>query len=84
MLEEIHKDRKTVAQPSIDLISHDTFAFRHILPNSILLGVFDWKMNFIWTLVYQRENQRRNNDMVGLRDTSFFLLFYQLVLCMFV
>jgi len=70
MLEEIHRDRKTVPQPSLDIILHDTFAFQHIAAKDIFMGAFDWNLNFLWMFVSRRENQRRNNDMVCLGGAS--------------
>jgi len=65
MLEEIHRDRKTVPQPSLDDISFDTFAFHHFLPKDITVGAFAWNMEFYFLGVPKRENQRRNNDLVS-------------------
>ncbi|KAF6034411.1 hypothetical protein EB796_007278 [Bugula neritina] len=62
MLGEIHRDKKTVPQPSLDDISHDTFAFQHIPPKEIGIGAFAWNMHFYWMNVPERENQRRKND----------------------
>jgi len=77
MLGEIHRDKKTVPQPSLDDISHDTFAFQHIPPKEIGIGAFAWNMHFYWMNVPERENQRRNNDNVGW-ETQASLFFHQL------
>lgn len=60
LLTEIHKDRKSVVCPIIDVISDDTFEY--ITGSDMTWGGFNWKLNFRWYPVPQRELDRRNND----------------------
>jgi len=60
LLTEIARDRKTVVCPIIDVISDETFEF---LPGSdMTYGGFNWKLNFRWYPVPQREMDRRGGD----------------------
>ncbi|XP_039272003.1 polypeptide N-acetylgalactosaminyltransferase 1-like [Styela clava] len=60
LLAEIVKDSSTVVCPIIDVISDDTFEF--MVGSDMTYGGFNWKLNFRWYPVPQREMDRRNND----------------------
>ncbi|KAL3832145.1 hypothetical protein ACJMK2_023816, partial [Sinanodonta woodiana] len=60
LLAEIHKDRTAVACPIIDVISDDTFEY--ITGSDMTWGGFNWKLNFRWYPVPQRELDRRGGD----------------------
>ena len=52
--------RKSVVCPIIDVISDDTFEY--ITGSDMTWGGFNWKLNFRWYPVPQRELDRRNGD----------------------
>ena len=52
--------RKSVACPIIDVISDDTFEY--ITGSDMTWGGFNWKLNFRWYPVPQRELDRRGGD----------------------
>ncbi|XP_026466118.1 polypeptide N-acetylgalactosaminyltransferase 5-like isoform X2 [Ctenocephalides felis] len=60
LLARIAADRKTVVCPIIDVISDDTFEY--ITASDMTWGGFNWKLNFRWYRVPQREMLRRNNE----------------------
>ncbi|XP_044253613.1 polypeptide N-acetylgalactosaminyltransferase 5 isoform X1 [Tribolium madens] len=60
LLARIVQDRKTVVCPIIDVISDETFEY--ITASDMTWGGFNWKLNFRWYRVPQREMERRNND----------------------
>ncbi|XP_011304584.1 polypeptide N-acetylgalactosaminyltransferase 5 isoform X1 [Fopius arisanus] len=60
LLSRIAYDRKTVVCPIIDVISDDTFEY--ITASDMTWGGFNWKLNFRWYRVAQREMDRRNGD----------------------
>ncbi|CAD5111402.1 DgyrCDS712 [Dimorphilus gyrociliatus] len=60
LLEEIRKNRRAVVCPIIDVISDDTFEY--ITGSDMTWGGFNWKLNFRWYPVSQREMDRRGND----------------------
>jgi polypeptide N-acetylgalactosaminyltransferase len=60
LLSRIVQDRKTVVCPIIDVISDETFEY--ITASDMTWGGFNWKLNFRWYRVPQREMERRNND----------------------
>ncbi|XP_011168713.1 polypeptide N-acetylgalactosaminyltransferase 5 isoform X1 [Solenopsis invicta] len=60
LLSRIAKDRHTVVCPIIDVISDDTFEY--IPASDMTWGGFNWKLNFRWYRVAQREMDRRNSD----------------------
>ncbi|KAJ8679434.1 hypothetical protein QAD02_015221 [Eretmocerus hayati] len=60
LLARIANDRRTVVCPIIDVISDDTFEY--ITASDMTWGGFNWKLNFRWYRVAQREMDRRNND----------------------
>lgn len=60
LLFEIHKNRKVVVAPIIDVISDDNFEY--ITASDMTWGGFNWKMNFKWNTAPAREDIRRNND----------------------
>ncbi|XP_063904455.1 polypeptide N-acetylgalactosaminyltransferase 5 isoform X3 [Zophobas morio] len=60
LLARIVQDRKTVVCPIIDVISDETFEY--ITASDMTWGGFNWKLNFRWYRVPQREMDRRNND----------------------
>lgn len=60
LLARIVIDRRTVVCPIIDVISDDTFEY--VTASDQTWGGFNWKLNFRWYRVPQREMERRNND----------------------
>ncbi|XP_063973090.1 polypeptide N-acetylgalactosaminyltransferase 5 isoform X1 [Diachasmimorpha longicaudata] len=60
LLSRIASDRKTVVCPIIDVISDETFEY--ITASDMTWGGFNWKLNFRWYRVAQREMDRRNGD----------------------
>ncbi|KAK6166787.1 hypothetical protein SNE40_023409 [Patella caerulea] len=60
LLHEIYKDRTSVVCPIIDVISDDTFEY--ITGSDMTWGGFNWKLNFRWYPVPQRELERRGGD----------------------
>ncbi|XP_033099056.1 polypeptide N-acetylgalactosaminyltransferase 1-like, partial [Anneissia japonica] len=60
LLARIYLDRKTVVCPIIDVISDDNFGYH--AGSDLTYGGFNWKLNFRWYGVPQRENERRKGD----------------------
>ncbi|XP_034097985.1 polypeptide N-acetylgalactosaminyltransferase 5 isoform X1 [Drosophila sulfurigaster albostrigata] len=60
LLARIVQNRRTVVCPIIDVISDETFEY--ITASDSTWGGFNWKLNFRWYRVPQREMARRNND----------------------
>lgn len=60
LMAEIYHDRTAVACPIIDVISDDTFEY--ITGSDMTWGGFNWKLNFRWYPVPQRELTRRGGD----------------------
>nr|CAB3248260.1 polypeptide N-acetylgalactosaminyltransferase 1 [Phallusia mammillata] len=60
LLAEIAKDSSTVVCPIIDVISDETFEF--MVGSDMTYGGFNWKLNFRWYPVPQREMDRRKGD----------------------
>ncbi|XP_018908261.2 polypeptide N-acetylgalactosaminyltransferase 5 isoform X2 [Bemisia tabaci] len=60
LLARIALNRKTVVCPIIDVISDETFEY--ITASDMTWGGFNWKLNFRWYRVPQREMARRKND----------------------
>jgi len=60
LLYEIKKDRTNVICPIIDVISDETFEF--LTGSDLTYGGFNWKLNFRWYPVPQREVDRRGGD----------------------
>ncbi|XP_071440143.1 polypeptide N-acetylgalactosaminyltransferase 5 isoform X1 [Hetaerina americana] len=60
LLARIAMDRRTVVCPIIDVISDDTFEY--IAASDMTWGGFNWKLNFRWYRVPQREMDRRGGD----------------------
>ncbi|KAH9508567.1 Polypeptide N-acetylgalactosaminyltransferase 13 [Bulinus truncatus] len=60
LLSEIYNDRTSVVCPIIDVISDDTFEY--ITGSDMTWGGFNWKLNFRWYQVPQRELDRRGGD----------------------
>ncbi|XP_021004562.1 polypeptide N-acetylgalactosaminyltransferase 13 [Parasteatoda tepidariorum] len=60
LLDRIAEDRTRVVCPIIDVIS-DT-SFEYVPASDMTWGGFNWKMNFRWYRVPQREVDRRNGD----------------------
>ena len=52
--------RTSVVCPIIDVISDDTFEY--ITGSDMTWGGFNWKLNFRWYPVPQREMERRGGD----------------------
>lgn len=60
LLARIVEDRKTVVCPIIDVISDESFEY--VTASDMTWGGFNWKLNFRWYRVPQREMDRRNGD----------------------
>lgn len=60
LLARIAVNRKTVVCPIIDVISDETFEY--ITASDMTWGGFNWKLNFRWYRVPQREMSRRGGD----------------------
>ncbi|KAI4456061.1 n-acetylgalactosaminyltransferase [Holotrichia oblita] len=60
LLARIVDNRKTVVCPIIDVISDETFEY--ITASDMTWGGFNWKLNFRWYRVPQREMDRRGGD----------------------
>ncbi|KAF4518103.1 hypothetical protein B566_EDAN007804 [Ephemera danica] len=60
LLSRIALHRQTIACPIIDVISDETFEY--ITASDMTWGGFNWKLNFRWYRVPQREMQRRGGD----------------------
>lgn len=60
LLSRIAEDKSTVVCPIIDVISDDTFEY--IPASDMTWGGFNWKLNFRWYRVAQREMDRRLGD----------------------
>ncbi|CAF0762122.1 unnamed protein product [Didymodactylos carnosus] len=60
LLYEVKKDRTAVVCPIIDVINDDDFAY--LTGSDMTWGGFNWKLNFRWYPVPQREEIRRNHD----------------------
>uniref|UniRef100_A0A8V0Y748 Polypeptide N-acetylgalactosaminyltransferase n=2 Tax=Gallus gallus TaxID=9031 RepID=A0A8V0Y748_CHICK len=60
LLARIWEDRRTVVCPIIDVISDDTFEY--MAGSDMTYGGFNWKLNFRWYPVPQREMDRRKGD----------------------
>lgn len=60
LLARIVEDRETVVCPIIDVISDTTFEY--IQASDMTWGGFNWKLNFRWYRVPERETARRNGD----------------------
>uniref|UniRef100_A0A2D4P4P5 Polypeptide N-acetylgalactosaminyltransferase n=1 Tax=Micrurus surinamensis TaxID=129470 RepID=A0A2D4P4P5_MICSU len=60
LLARIKANRKTVVCPIIDVISDDTFEY--MAGSDMTYGGFNWKLNFRWYPVPQREMDRRKGD----------------------
>ena len=55
-----HFCRKAAVCPIIDVIDDNSFAY--ISGSDMTWGGFNWRLNFRWYSVPQRENDRRNGD----------------------
>ncbi|XP_035707517.1 polypeptide N-acetylgalactosaminyltransferase 5 isoform X2 [Folsomia candida] len=60
LLHEIAIDKKSVVCPIIDVISDNNFEY--VTASDMTWGGFNWKLNFRWYRVPQREMERRNGD----------------------
>ncbi|XP_054163972.1 polypeptide N-acetylgalactosaminyltransferase 13-like [Oppia nitens] len=60
LLSRIAENRTRVVCPIIDVISDETF--QYIPASDMTWGGFNWKLNFRWYRVPQRELDRRKND----------------------
>jgi len=60
LLSEVAKNRKAVVCPIIDVISDETFEY--VTASDMTWGGFNWKLNFRWYRVPQREVDRRDGD----------------------
>ncbi|XP_060522311.1 polypeptide N-acetylgalactosaminyltransferase 5 isoform X2 [Cylas formicarius] len=60
LLARLVENRKTVVCPIIDVISDETFEY--ITASDMTWGGFNWKLNFRWYRVSQREMERRGGD----------------------
>uniref|UniRef100_A0AAR5QA84 Polypeptide N-acetylgalactosaminyltransferase n=1 Tax=Dendroctonus ponderosae TaxID=77166 RepID=A0AAR5QA84_DENPD len=60
LLARIVQNRKTVVCPIIDVISDESFEY--ITASDMTWGGFNWKLNFRWYRVSEREMNRRKGD----------------------
>ncbi|CAF4535561.1 unnamed protein product [Rotaria sp. Silwood1] len=60
LLYEVKKDRSAVVCPIIDVINDDDFAY--LTGSDMTWGGFNWRLNFRWYSVPNREEIRRNYD----------------------
>ncbi|XP_063586078.1 polypeptide N-acetylgalactosaminyltransferase 5-like isoform X1 [Penaeus indicus] len=60
LLARIAEDRTRVVCPIIDVISDETFEY--VTASDMTWGGFNWKLNFRWYRVPQREMERRGGD----------------------
>ena len=60
LLAEVAADRTAVVCPIIDVISDETFEY--IPASDLTWGGFNWKLNFRWYSVPDRETERRGGD----------------------
>ncbi|KAG8178088.1 hypothetical protein JTE90_017438 [Oedothorax gibbosus] len=60
LLARVAEDRTRVVCPIIDVISDDTFEY--VPASDMTWGGFNWKLNFRWYRVPQREVDRRKGD----------------------
>ncbi|XP_013772731.1 polypeptide N-acetylgalactosaminyltransferase 13-like [Limulus polyphemus] len=60
LLSRIAEDRSRVVCPIIDVISDETFEY--VSASDMTWGGFNWKLNFRWYRVPQREVDRRQGD----------------------
>ncbi|CAF1070828.1 unnamed protein product [Adineta ricciae] len=60
LLYEVKKDRTAVVCPIIDVINDDDFAY--LTGSDMTWGGFNWRLNFRWYPVPNREEIRRNYD----------------------
>ncbi|XP_032822772.1 polypeptide N-acetylgalactosaminyltransferase 13 isoform X1 [Petromyzon marinus] len=60
LLARIKEDRRAVVCPVIDVISDETFEY--LTGSDMTYGGFNWKLNFRWYPVPQREMDRRKGD----------------------
>ncbi|UJR30128.1 hypothetical protein I4U23_017669 [Adineta vaga] len=60
LLYEVKKDRTAVVCPIIDVINDDDFAY--LTGSDMTWGGFNWRLNFRWYPVPNREEVRRNYD----------------------
>lgn len=60
LLAEVHRNRRAVVCPIIDIISEESFEY--VRGSDLTWGGFNWKMNFRWFSVPERETKRRRGD----------------------
>ncbi|XP_019910618.2 polypeptide N-acetylgalactosaminyltransferase 13 isoform X1 [Esox lucius] len=60
LLARIKEDRRSVVCPIIDVISDETFEY--MAGSDMTYGGFNWRLNFRWYPVPQREMDRRKGD----------------------
>uniref|UniRef100_S4RSY7 UDP-N-acetyl-alpha-D-galactosamine:polypeptide N-acetylgalactosaminyltransferase 13 n=1 Tax=Petromyzon marinus TaxID=7757 RepID=S4RSY7_PETMA len=60
LVARVQQDRKAVVCPVIDVISDETFEY--LTGSDMTYGGFNWKLNFRWYPVPQREMDRRKGD----------------------
>ncbi|XP_030376406.1 polypeptide N-acetylgalactosaminyltransferase 5-like [Scaptodrosophila lebanonensis] len=60
LLSRIVQNRHTVACPTIDIISDETFEYKQVSEST--WGGFNWRLNFEWYKVPKREEKRRSYD----------------------
>ncbi|XP_057368291.1 polypeptide N-acetylgalactosaminyltransferase 5-like isoform X2 [Daphnia carinata] len=60
LLARVAENRKIVVCPIIDVISDESFEY--VTASDMTWGGFNWKLNFRWYRVPQREMDRRNGD----------------------
>ncbi|XP_055681573.1 polypeptide N-acetylgalactosaminyltransferase 3 [Lutzomyia longipalpis] len=61
LLAEVHKDRRKVACPVIDIISDDNFSY--VKSFELHWGAFNWQLHFRWFALASSELLKRRNDI---------------------
>ncbi|GAB0096359.1 Polypeptide N-acetylgalactosaminyltransferase [Sergentomyia squamirostris] len=61
LLAEIHKDRRRVACPVIDIISDDNFSY--VKSFELHWGAFNWQLHFRWFALASSELLKRRDDI---------------------
>ncbi|XP_057280890.1 polypeptide N-acetylgalactosaminyltransferase 15 [Pezoporus wallicus] len=66
LLARLSSNRNSVISPVIDVIDWKTFQYYHSV--SLHRGVFDWKLNFHWEPVPEREEKVRQSSISPIRS----------------
>lgn len=67
LLERIANNNKTVAVPLADTISHDTFEFQPVDVTNLMIGGFDFDLNFNWRPLSKEQIKSRKNVIEPVR-----------------